>query len=89
MMVGGWPLCTELSTLHTMIPPLPPLNLFGGLGETITASPTKDSKSLSRQNSMSEIPGESNIPWRKSNVHHSNNELFVDVLEHLEGTFDS
>lgn len=44
---------------------------YGGILSKLLAGPAKSS-------------AVSNIPWRRSNVRHSNNELFVDLIEKLD-----
>lgn len=98
MLIDGWPVVTEANALHALLPPLPPVRLFGAVGRgesssSTTASPPSNplhsSNSSDSISGGAEIPGESNIPWRRASVHYSDNELFVDVREWVEGTFDA
>ena len=94
MLIDGWPVVTEANGLHALLPPLPPVRLFGTVGGDSSSSPPsklllQDGNSSDSAVGGAEIPGESNIPWRRASVHHSDNELFVDVREWVEGTFDA
>lgn len=66
----GFPLTTEPNALKAMIRP-----------------PTVMSKLLQNASTVNEqLPSGaiSNMPWRAANVHHTNNEIFMDIIEEVD-----
>ncbi|EEC50842.1 predicted protein [Phaeodactylum tricornutum CCAP 1055/1] len=66
----GWPLTTEPNALKAMIRP-----------------PTVMSKLLQSSTTVSdELPSGtiSNIPWRAANVHYTQNEIYMDIVEEVD-----
>jgi AP-3 complex subunit mu len=66
----GWPLTTEPNALKAMVRP-----------------PSLMSKLLSTTSAVSdELPSGtiSNIPWRAANVHYSQNEIYMDIVEEVD-----
>jgi AP-3 complex subunit mu len=71
----GWPLTTEPNALKAMIRP-----------------PTVMSKLLQTTTAVSdELPSGtiSNMPWRASGVHYSQNEIYVDICEEVDAIVDA
>lgn len=69
----GWPLTTEPNALKAMIRP-----------------PTVLSKLLPSQTVSDELPKGtiSNMPWRAVGVVHQQNEIYVDICEHVDALLD-
>eukprot|EP00658_Telonema_sp_P-2_P022742 TRINITY_DN190_c0_g1_i4.p1 TRINITY_DN190_c0_g1~~TRINITY_DN190_c0_g1_i4.p1 ORF type:complete len:423 (-),score=98.98 TRINITY_DN190_c0_g1_i4:264-1532(-) len=80
MMDNGMPLTTEPNILKSMI--LPPTTL-GRMAGAITGS--------GQQCVVQEIADStmSNVPWRKSGVKYSNNEIYFDIVEEIDSIIDS
>eukprot|EP00002_Diphylleia_rotans_P029490 TRINITY_DN6010_c0_g1_i11.p1 TRINITY_DN6010_c0_g1~~TRINITY_DN6010_c0_g1_i11.p1 ORF type:complete len:416 (-),score=98.71 TRINITY_DN6010_c0_g1_i11:297-1544(-) len=76
MMDGGFPCTTETNILKDMI------MLPNMLNKTVSA--------ITGQSQVSEnISGSMNgIPWRKSNIKYSHNEVFFDIVEEIDAIFD-
>ena len=72
----GWPLTTEGNALKAMIRP-----------------PTVMSKLLMTSGGavadMLPVGTVSNMPWRTANVHYSNNEIYVDIVEEVDAIVDA
>merc|ERR1712195_388162 len=80
MMDNGFPLTTEPNILKSMI--LPPTTL-GRMAGAITGT--------GQQTVVQEISDTtmSNVPWRKSGVKYSNNEIYFDIIEEIDTIIDS
>ncbi|KAK9388214.1 Mu homology domain-containing protein [Lipomyces mesembrius] len=86
MIEDGYPFVTEENALRDLVP------FAGGLSKFLPTLPKGAANSLksltsSRSSSKSfssdsSLP-RSNVPWRRSNVKHNNNELYVDIQETL------
>lgn len=77
---GGHPLTTSLNALREIV--LPPSLLtkllnVAGANATSTINPGYGLGSASS-------PFSSPIPWRRAGVRYTNNEIYVDVVEHLK-----
>ena len=76
MMDYGWPLTTEGNALKAMIRP-----------------PTVMSKLLmSTTGAVADVlpvGTVSNMPWRTANIHYSNNEIYVDIVEEVDAIVDA
>eukprot|EP00002_Diphylleia_rotans_P002038 TRINITY_DN11243_c0_g1_i1.p1 TRINITY_DN11243_c0_g1~~TRINITY_DN11243_c0_g1_i1.p1 ORF type:complete len:361 (+),score=68.01 TRINITY_DN11243_c0_g1_i1:61-1143(+) len=78
MMDGGFPFTTEPAILKDMIM-LPTI-----VNRTVSA--------LTGSSKVAETAPDgafSNIPWRKSNIKYSNNEIYFDVVEEVDAIFDT
>ncbi|CCX33970.1 Adaptor complexes medium subunit family-domain-containing protein [Pyronema domesticum] len=73
----GFPFITEPNALRDVV--LPP-SLIGKLFSSVTGLPNNTLQSLTPSNTISPIP------WRRANVKHTNNELYVDVIELVTAT---
>jgi len=80
MMDNGMPLTTEPNILKSMI--LPPTTL-GRMAGAITGT--------GQQTVVQEISDTtmSNVPWRKTGVKYSNNEIYFDIVEEIDCIIDS
>merc|ERR1740133_514113 len=80
MMDNGMPLTTDPNILKSMI--LPPTTLgrmvgsVTGRGEATVVQEISDTTM-------------SNVPWRKSGVKYSNNEIYFDIIEEIDTIIDS
>eukprot|EP01043_Picozoa_sp_COSAG02_P022265 COSAG02_NODE_1152_length_14201_cov_9.055595_13_plen_228_part_00 len=81
MLDNGYPLITELNILQEMVKPK---STATRIADAISVSGHGASKSTG------ELPGGamSDVPWRKAGVKYSNNELFFDIIEEIDGTMD-
>jgi AP-3 complex subunit mu len=70
----GWPLTTEPNALKAMIRPPPPSVLTALLQTTTNASTATVSDALPSGTV-------SNMPWRASGVHYTQNEIYMDIVE--------
>lgn len=68
MLDDGYPYITEPDPIRDLVPQ-------GGLFSKLLSS--SGSRTASQQNKLP------TVPWRRSNVRHTNNELFVDIVETL------
>ena len=83
MMDNGYPLTTEPNALKEMIPPPSMYNLLTKLATT---------GQLSQQGKVSETLPDgtiSSMPWRKTNVKYSQNEIYLDIVEEMDAIVDS
>ncbi|EPS61419.1 clathrin adaptor complexes medium subunit family protein, partial [Genlisea aurea] len=78
MIDNGFPLTTEPSILREMIAPP---NLVGKVLSVITGSTS---------NVSSTLPGAASscAPWRKPDVKHSSNEIYVNLVEEMDATIN-
>ncbi|KAG0641218.1 Mu homology domain-containing protein [Tuber brumale] len=76
----GFPFTTEPNALRDVV--LPP-SLMGKLLGSVTGLP---SASIPSSFTPSPTRTLSTIPWRRSNVRHTNNELYVDLIELITAT---
>jgi len=77
MIDNGWPLTTEPNALKAMIAPP---TVLGKINQVITG-----------QSNVSESLAEgviSNMPWRKSGVKYTQNEVYVDIVEEFDAIVD-
>lgn len=82
-MDNGYPLTTEPNALKEMIPPPSMYNLLTKLATT---------GQLSQQGKVSETLPDgtiSSMPWRKTNVKYSQNEIYLDIIEEMDAIVDS
>jgi len=79
MMDNGFPLTTEPNILKSMI--LPPTTL-GKLANAVN---------MGQGNVVADLPEGtlSNVPWRKSGVKYSNNEIYFDIVEEIDCIIDN
>ncbi|KAF8253431.1 clathrin adaptor, mu subunit [Wilcoxina mikolae CBS 423.85] len=73
----GFPFTTEPNALRDVV--LPP-SLIGKIFGSVTGLPSNTLSSLPPSNATP------TTPWRRANVKHTNNELYVDVLELVTAT---
>lgn len=74
MMDNGFPLTTELNVLKDMIAPP---NIVSRMLSVVTGGSSSMSTTLP-------IATASNVPWRASDVKHSNNEIYFDLVEEMD-----
>jgi AP-3 complex subunit mu len=81
MLDNGYPLITELNILQEMIKPK---SATTRIADALSVSGQGASRSTG------ELPGGamSDVPWRKAGVKYTNNELFFDIIEEIDGTMD-
>lgn len=77
MMDRGWPLTTETCVLREMVRP-PPRS--GPLGRLV-AGAAESAKPEARHSPA-------DLPWRKASVRHSQNEIYVDIIEEVDAVLD-
>lgn len=73
MLDGGAPYITETDMVHEYVQP------SGAIAKFLSSTPTWQTGG----NDKRHINSTSDIPWRRSNVRHNSNELFVDIVETL------
>lgn len=89
----GYPLTTELNALNEVVPPP---NLFNTLANKLLNStggsnaPDFNNPYSSTHSSNTSLPDGTlaHMPWRKSNVSYSTNEIFFDITETLDCLID-
>lgn len=96
MVDGGIIACTEPNALRDVVDaPNFMKSLLGGVGlpsstpSSLTPSATPfslGSRSSPSFGPTSPAPASSTIPWRRANVRHTSNEMYVDIVETLEVT---
>mmetsp|Transcript_18698 Transcript_18698/g.24680 ORF Transcript_18698/g.24680 Transcript_18698/m.24680 type:complete len:425 (+) Transcript_18698:108-1382(+) len=77
MMDNGYPLTTEPNALKSMIKP-PTMGLRLKQAATGASMVVEDLPDMAT----------SSIPWRKTGVKYSNNEIFIDVIEEIDSILD-
>lgn len=80
----GNPFTTEPNALRDLV--VPP-SLMGKIFGSVTGLPNTHLSSQSSAAASSSATTLSAIPWRRSNVKHTNNELYVDIIEVITATF--
>ncbi|KAK9463132.1 Mu homology domain-containing protein [Lipomyces oligophaga] len=85
MVDDGYPFVTEENALRDLVPYSDGLSKFlPKLGKGAAAFSSSSSSGPSMQGiSSTDVGVRSNLPWRRSNVKHNNNELYIDVQESL------
>lgn len=71
MLDGGAPFITETDMVHEYVQPT------GAIAKFLSATPAWQGSGLEKRGFNNDIP------WRRSNVKYTNNELFVDIVETL------
>lgn len=79
MIDNGFPLTTELNILREMIAPP---NIVSKVLSVVTGS------NIANMNTT--LPGAtaSCVPWRTTDLKHSNNEIYVDLVEEMDATIN-
>lgn len=78
MIDNGFPLTTEPNILREMIAPP---NIVSKVLSVVTGSTSNMSRTL---------PGATSscVPWRKSDLKHASNEVYVDLVEEMDATIN-
>lgn len=75
----GWPLTTEPNALKDLIRPP---TVIGKITQAVTGG---SSAMVSEALPTGTV---SNMPWRKAGVSHSNNEIYIDIVEEIDAIVD-
>lgn len=82
MVDNGWPLTTEPNSLKAMIRPP---SLVAKLEQVVMGSTSRSNAVVAETLPNGTV---SNMPWRKSGVKYSHNEIYIDIIEEVDAIVD-